>query len=199
MKSELSVLASILAIALASGANAAPAAKSSVQPPAKPSAAAPAKTPAPPLAKAAAQPAAPTPPGKPGLDKAVDIATQPVRDVGVTRHEIPPALIEAADDPYSLEGLKTCKQLTGEIVELNGALGPDFEADVAYKENRVTKLAEAGGKTVVNSIIPFRGLVREVSGAATADRKLRAAEQAGFARRGFLRGAYATRGCRPRL
>lgn len=127
------------------------------------------------------------------------IATQPARDVGVARTEIPDVLAEASEDAYSLKGLKTCKQLTAEIVELSAALGPDFQQAAGYKENRATKLAEAGGKTVINSFIPFRGLVREVSGAATADRKLRAAEQAGFARRGFIRGVYTQRGCRPRM
>ena len=52
---------------------------------------------------------------------------------------------------------------------------------------------------MVNSLIPFRGVVREVSGAAAADRRLTAATQAGFARRGFLRGVHQTRGCRDAL
>ncbi|MEE3154506.1 MAG: hypothetical protein VX309_03150, partial [Pseudomonadota bacterium] len=55
---------------------------------------------------------------------------------------------------------------------------------------------EAGGKTIVNSIIPFRGLVREITGAAPAQRRLNTAIDAGFARRGFLRGAAISRGCR---
>lgn len=131
-------------------------------------------------------------------NKAVDIVSQPVRDVGVTRIEIPAVLVEASEDPYSLKGLKTCRQLTAELAELDAALGPDLR-DARYQENRAAKLAEAGGKTLINSVIPFRSLVREVSGAATSDRRLRAAEKAGYARRGFLRGVHATRNCRPRL
>lgn len=134
----------------------------------------------------------------PERNRAAEIVTQPVRDVGVARTKIPPALAEAAEDPYSLKGLRNCRQLGEEIQQLNQVLGPDFQRDADYRENRVTKLAEAGGKTVVNSVIPFRSLVREVSGAATADRRLRAAEDAAYARRGFLRGVHATRGCRPR-
>jgi hypothetical protein len=49
---------------------------------------------------------------------------------------------------------------------------------------------------VVNSIIPFRGVVRELSGSAEADRRLQAATDAGIARRGFLRGVQRIRGCR---
>ncbi len=51
------------------------------------------------------------------------------------------------------------------------------------KENRAGKLAEAGGKAVINSIIPFRSLLREVTGAAPADRRLNAALDASYARR----------------
>ena len=139
-------------------------------------------------------------PGESGWDEArkkgVEIGTQPVRDVGVMKREIPPILEKAADDPYSLKGLKTCRQLSGEVTKLNVVLGPDYATGNEYKENRAGKLAEAGGKTVVNAIIPFRGLVREVSGAAPAERRLNAAIDAGLARRGFLRGVHAKQGCR---
>jgi hypothetical protein len=128
--------------------------------------------------------------------KSVEIGSQPARDVGVMKRQIPPILVRAKDDPYSLQGLKTCKQLAAEITELNVVLGADYVAGVETKENKAGKLAEAGGKTVINSIIPFRGLVREVSGAAPADRRMKAAQEAGYARRGFLRGVHANRGCR---
>jgi len=58
------------------------------------------------------------------------------------------------------------------------------------------KLAEAGGKTVINTIIPFRSIVRELTGAAPADRRMNAAVDAGLARRGFLRGVHAKQKCR---
>ena len=132
-------------------------------------------------------------------DRATEIVTQPARDVGMNNAKIPPVLVSAAEDAYSLAGLKTCKQLGAAFEALNEALGPDFATGGKYQENRMAKLAEAGGKTVVNSILPFRGLVREVSGAAPADRRLRAAVEAGYARRGYLRGVYVTRRCRPQL
>ncbi|WP_165185564.1 hypothetical protein [Caulobacter soli] len=128
--------------------------------------------------------------------KSVEIGTQPVRDVGIAKREIPPILIKARQDPYSLKGLKTCKQLAAEVSNLNAVLGPDYVVGNEVKENRMGKLAEAGGKTVVNTIIPFRGLVRELTGAAPADRRLNAALDAGYARRGFLRGVHAKQGCR---
>lgn len=129
---------------------------------------------------------------------AVDIASQPARDIGASKVEIPPVLVKASQDPYGLAGLKSCKQIGGAIGDLTQVLGPDFQRGASYKENRAAKLAEAGGKTVVNSFIPFRGLVREVTGAAPADRRHQAAVEIGYARRGFLRGVYLARSCRPR-
>jgi len=128
--------------------------------------------------------------------KSMEIGTQPVRDVGISKRDVPPILEKAAADPYSLKGLKTCKQLAAEVTSLNAVLGRDYAVGNEYKENRAGKLAEAGGKTVVNAIIPFRGLVREVSGAAPAERRLNAALDAGFARRGFLRGVHVKQGCK---
>jgi hypothetical protein len=128
--------------------------------------------------------------------KTGEIVSQPARDVGMSKKEIPPILIQAKKDPYGLSGVKTCAQLAVVIHELNKVLGPDFVAGDETKENRAAKLAEAGGQTVINSIIPFRGLVREVSGAAPEQRRLNEAIDAGFARRGYLRGVHHTRGCR---
>lgn len=130
-------------------------------------------------------------------DRAARIATQPARDLGLQRTAIPPALERAGADPYSLAGLRTCANLSTAIVELNGALGPDFDAPPEPSQvSRRQQVAEAGGRAVVDSVIPFRGLVREVSGSAGAERRLRAAIDAGIARRGFLRGLAQARGCR---
>jgi hypothetical protein len=127
------------------------------------------------------------------------IATQPVRDVGIAKAEIAPVLAIAVANPYSLEGLQRCEDLGAALLALNKVLGPDFTGGYPNKENRVGRLAAAGGKTIVNSVLPFRGLVREVSGAAPADRRRNAAIDVGYARRGFLRGVYETRRCLPAI
>ncbi len=133
-------------------------------------------------------------PKKPSdLDEAGKIASQPARDVGASKTKIPPVLETAAEDPYTLKGLATCGAMAAKLGELDQALGPDFD-DGPQKGESIAKI---GGKAVVNSIIPFRGVVREVSGAAAADRRLAAATDAGIAQRGFLRGVYQTRGCKP--
>lgn len=152
-------------------------------------------------AQAAAQPAPPPPAGdtkaRAAGRKAGEIVSQPAKDVGLMKTQIPPILEAAARAPYATRGLSTCKQYGQEIARLNAALGPDFGAAGPVTENRAGALASAGGQTVVNSLIPFRGLVREVSGAGPAQRRLNAALDAGYARRGFLRGIYQQRKCRP--
>jgi len=153
---------------------------------------------------AAAEDKAPTPAPQPPAaqpesgtaKKAGEIISQPARDLGADKAQIPPVLQAAMKDPYGLAGLKTCRQLASAVTALNEALGPDFSPGAETKENKGAKLAEAGGKTVVNSILPFRGLVREISGAAPAERSLNAAVDAGLARRGFLRGVHLKQGCR---
>lgn len=131
-------------------------------------------------------------------EKAAEIATQPARDVGMAKPEIPPPLVRATEDPYSLSSTASCTELTTAIAELNEHLGPDYLLAAQREENRAGKIAEAGGKTIVNTIIPFRGLVRELSGAAEAQRRYADAVDAGYARRGFLRGLQIARTCPPK-
>ncbi|MEA3388630.1 hypothetical protein [Sphingobium sp. CCH11-B1] len=130
------------------------------------------------------------------LDKAGKIATQPAKDVGIDKAEIPPILMKAVENPYAPPPSRTCKGLTASIKELNAVLGEDFTVGKEANENRSGKIAEAVGKTVVNSLIPFRGLVREISGAAPAERRLQAAVTAGIARRGYLRGLASAKSCK---
>ncbi|ETI63312.1 hypothetical protein C100_13485 [Sphingobium sp. C100] len=130
------------------------------------------------------------------LDKAGKIATQPARDVGLDKDEIPLVLQRAVENPYATPSSRTCKGLNMGLGELDAVLGDDFTVGREANEDRTGKIAEAVGKTIVNSLIPFRGLVREISGAAPAERRLQAAVTAGVARRGYLRGLASAKGCK---
>ncbi|MBO9574563.1 MAG: hypothetical protein J7494_02385 [Sphingobium sp.] len=122
------------------------------------------------------------------------IATQPVRDVGLSKDKIPSILEAAVADPYGLRSSR-CKAVVAELEELNEALGRDFDSP-PVKGDKVSQIASAGGEAIVNSLIPFRGLVREVTGAAGAERRKIAAINAGIARRGFLRGIAKDHRCK---
>jgi hypothetical protein len=121
------------------------------------------------------------------------IVTQPAKDVGIDKTKVPPLLEKISEHPYSTTGTGSCQQISTSIAQITKLIGPDFNSSApANKRN----LAKVGGAALVNSLIPFRGLVREVSGASAAERRLNAAISAGVARRGFLRGLQSARKCR---
>jgi hypothetical protein len=131
------------------------------------------------------------------LKESAQVAEEPARDVGAIRTVIPDILQQALDDPYNMPRKTSCTELAASIGQLTAALGPDLATPSTDHRRNVSHLAEAGEQSVVNSFIPFRGLVREASGAAAAQRRLSQAHDAGFARRGFLRGIAAARRCTP--
>ncbi|MDR2856566.1 MAG: hypothetical protein LBV50_01815 [Novosphingobium sp.] len=124
---------------------------------------------------------------------AKDVVTTPVTDFGIRKNAIPPLLTDAGERPYSLRGLGTCQQIATAIGEFDKILGDDVDlpqnAGGRVKPGRVAQ-------SVVGSFIPFRGVIREVSGASEHDRQMRAAILAGVARRSFLKGIGQGRGCR---
>lgn len=130
---------------------------------------------------------------QPAAKVAQDAVMTPVEDVNLKKKEIPAVLLSAQDDPYSTEATRNCAQLSVAIGELDAALGPDFDSGV---ETRHGLQATAVAKGVVASFIPFRGVIREVSGAAGAERRYNAAVDAGIARRGYLRGVARVKGCK---
>jgi hypothetical protein len=124
---------------------------------------------------------------------AEDAAMTPVEDVNLKKKEIPPVLLSAQDDPYSRESTRNCTQLNTALDGLDAVLGPDFDSGIEGKHGLT---ATSVAKSVVGSFIPFRGVIREVSGAAGAERRYTAAVDAGIARRGYLRGIAKTKGCK---
>ena len=144
-----------------------------------------------------AQPA-PTPtsaPARPITDQkvtAVDVVATPVDDLNLRKGKIPALLEAAIADPYDLGGIKTCAQISLAIVELDGILGLDRD----IPQDRAEKLSVGRvAQSAVGSFIPFRGIIREVSGANSHQRKVDDAVEAGIARRSFLKGYGQARGC----
>jgi hypothetical protein len=71
-------------------------------------------------------------------------------------------------------------------------LGPDLD-----KSSSSHGLSVGGAaKGVVGSLIPFEGLIREVSAAAEEQRAMQSAVAAGIARRSFLKGYGQAKGCK---
>ncbi|WP_242446164.1 hypothetical protein [Sphingopyxis lindanitolerans] len=111
--------------------------------------------------------------------------------------EVPPKLLAIVGAPYSLAGLGKCAAIIREINELDAVLGPDVNETV--DKSRAQKREETAGRvagSVAGSIIPFRGLIGEVTGANAERRRYAEAVYAGTVRRGFLKGVGLERGCK---
>ncbi len=129
-------------------------------------------------------------------DTASDIATQPAQDVNAKKIKIPEKLKDIQKKPYSLKNLDSCSALIKEVNELSELLGPDLDEKVDKEASKKRKeTAKRVGGSITGSIIPFRGIVREVSGAAKAQRKYNKAVTAGITRRAFLKGVGQERKC----
>ena len=76
-------------------------------------------------------------------------------------------------------------------------LGPDVNdpADKSAAKKREETVGRVAG-TVAGSIIPFRSLIGEVTGANAERRRYAEAVYAGTVRRGFLKGVGLQRGCK---
>ena len=152
--------------------------------------AAPAAAPAP-----VAAPAPAPAPARPITDQkvtAVDVITTPAGDLNLRKGKIPALLEAAVADPYNLVGLKTCAQLSLAVGQLDIILGPDRD----IPQDRAERLSVGRvAQSAVGSFIPFRGIIREVSGANSHQRKVDDAVEAGMARRAFLKGYGQARGC----
>ncbi|MFC0587815.1 hypothetical protein ACFFF7_00145 [Novosphingobium aquiterrae] len=123
---------------------------------------------------------------------AVDVIATPASDLNLRKDEIPAVLVAAQQAPYGKTGLRTCAQIGTAVTALDDALGDDFDMPPGDAEK-----ISAGriAQSAVGSLIPFRGIIREISGANAHERRLTLAVQAGLARRAFLKGYGEARGC----
>ena len=131
-------------------------------------------------------------------DRARQVVTQPLTDVNLRQREIPPILQAIGDDPYRTEGLAGCRRIAAAVAELDAVLGPDFDQPSDdRRRDRAANLGLTVAGEVIGGLIPFRSLVREVSGANAAQERRQAAFLAGAARRSFLKGYGQSRRCEP--
>lgn len=125
----------------------------------------------------------------------------PLRDLNVVRTKIPQVLLEAVADPYARPAKPvTCALLVELVRPLDGALGADLDEpskdeDDLLDKGRDTALGAVAGLTT--DVIPFRGWVRQLTGAQRHDRLVQAAILAGAVRRAYLKGLGESRGCNP--
>ena len=126
----------------------------------------------------------------------VDVVTSPLTDINLMKKDVPTVLVAALDNPYDLAGIKSCVGFTTAIMDLDMALGDDI--DVAQTKTTEEKLGNGAGaiaKSVIGSFIPFRSVIRQISGANAQQRAWDRALYAGSVRRAFLKGMGQSKGC----
>lgn len=135
-------------------------------------------------------------------DRLAGAFTSPLHDLNLMRVEIPPVLLKAQKQPYAVSAETPCTDLLAEVRELDAVLGPDLDAPAVAGPG----LAEQGAGEVENaaigavrgtteSIVPFRGWVRRLTGAERHSRAVAAAIVAGTVRRAFIKGLMHSRSC----
>lgn len=123
-------------------------------------------------------------------------ATQPLRDARIEKDKIPEILQLAASAPYSTTAIKNCAAIGAEVRQLDAALGLDVDQPAKTK-GEAAAIAAAAARGAVSAFIPGLGVVRVLTGADKAQRRVEAAVFAGAVRRGYLKGLGLQRGCRP--
>lgn len=135
-------------------------------------------------------------PEKPLTDDTVtvgDVATTPLSDLNLSKDEIPAILTKALDNPYDRTGIQGCAQIISAVRVLDAILGDDL--DITNPDKRGVNAGRVA-QWAVGSFIPFRGLIREISGAKAHERSMRDAITAGMMRRAWLKGIGQQKGCR---
>ncbi len=122
--------------------------------------------------------------------------TAPLRTLNLIKPDVVPALRNAAEAPYAAPQPLTCDTIGAEVLALNSALGADLDAIVS---NTSASLADRGSeaankaaigalRNAADGLVPYGGLVRQLSGASRAAKEAADARVAGVVRRAYLKG-----------
>lgn len=133
----------------------------------------------------------------------VDAILTPARDLNLRRTPIPEEL-KGVENVYLKSPSRSCKKIAQEVLHLTEVLGKDD--DEPSDEDSSTLSTQVGEQTAkrtldliastATSLLPARGIVRQVSGAARHEKELRAAYIRGAQRRSYLKGIGQALGCK---
>ena len=144
----------------------------------------------------------------------VKAASGPLEDLNLRREEIPPMLKVVVKDPYAMPLRLQCATIKTELAELDAVLGPDIQPtadvqeenedsiipthlkmpDIPTNATLVNKGANAAHDRLMSfissqtNIMPFRSIIRTISGANAHAKKRTQAFEAGKMRRAYLKG-----------
>ncbi|MGB3456767.1 MAG: hypothetical protein WBG08_07565 [Litorimonas sp.] len=121
------------------------------------------------------------------------VVMTPINDIGLDDIEIPAYLSEMTD-PYA-DAPGNCAASVAEVRKLDELLGSDLDVDEDEDERRTQLGLNATSSAIGSVLIPFRGVVRAISGAAANEREARQAYQRGLVRRAYIKGRAETMDC----
>ncbi|MEZ5742744.1 MAG: hypothetical protein R3D89_03155 [Sphingomonadaceae bacterium] len=119
--------------------------------------------------------------------------TQPLQDLNLAGKKVPTELLLLREKPYATDGLDSCEAIDTQIASLEDILGPDVDAP--QEGGGMLRSALSTGGKFLGGFIPFRGVVRQLSGASERKKRMEDAVYVGVARRSFLKGFAASKGC----
>jgi hypothetical protein len=130
-------------------------------------------------------------------------ATTPLSDVNIVRAPIPPVLSAAKAAPYGAPADPSCAGIAAEVQALDAVLGADLDTPAnASNPSLIERGAEAAEdaaigavRSTTESVVPFRGWVRKLTGAERYAKEVAAAIAAGGVRRAYLKGLGQAAGC----
>lgn len=131
-------------------------------------------------------------------DRLERAATRPLRDLNILKPKLAAELAAITAAPYDLTGLKTCRGLNDEVNRMTGLVGPDVDdPGLNAREGRdpVEFLLDSADG-IAGSLVPGQGIIRELTGANKAARRVAAARLAGQIRRSYIKGIMKARGCK---
>ncbi|MBI5940230.1 MAG: hypothetical protein HY859_07375 [Caulobacterales bacterium] len=129
-----------------------------------------------------------TPPGQ--VEGAMN---RPLTDLGIVRTTIPEALQTAVAAPYAVANPTDCPILSAEIARLDEALGPDLDSERAKSEGVASEMLLGAFQSALD--LPYRGILRRLTGAEKRDRARTTAVLAGMVRRAWLKGLARNANC----
>ena len=120
-------------------------------------------------------------------------AATPLRDMNLVRDRIPPQL-RALQDPFGYTESTGCRAWATEIGQLQQALTTQAGQPVGYRRDARTWTGLSGNvrdvtvASVAGSVLPYRGVVRQLSGAAAHAQRAQVDGQRARYRIGYLVG-----------
>jgi hypothetical protein len=138
-------------------------------------------------------------PDRSGTANVTSAAAAPLHDLNITRQSIPPILLSAITNPYEKPSPLDCEEITRQVRVLESILGADFDEPETPQSPSLTQKSGNVALALVHgaaeTLLPFAGFVRTLSGAQRHDQLVIEAITAGSVRRGYLKGLGESRRC----